>query len=207
MYEVFRRWIVWISTENAARAAPQRRRGYGSPREFARFVNEALADAGDSDGSMLDASRALRVSIAASDAPVESSGTSMATHRSFVLSRVDRGERLELGTVLSRGAVVAMEEFAHDVTPILDGQLRFSLERRPTYLMWQRAGAGVRVLTVTPFVFHSLRILTKGPVSAGALIMSAMKAPLSERPIDAHEALGALALAASEGILHVGGAE
>jgi radical SAM superfamily enzyme YgiQ (UPF0313 family) len=203
MLEVYLRWIEWIANFNDSRHMPSWRRYYGTPANFCSFLLTLLENITPCEEYISDVVRAIRVGLQVAN--VTDEPISMASFRS--LARIVRVQP-SWQSQLSSGAVLAQESFDWDVTNILNNPFAWPSERppkRPTFLVWQRVSDAVRLLSVSPFIFHSLTELRTRTVSPAELLGSWIESPAcrSASEFDPASTLAEVSEAQAAGLIEV----
>lgn len=182
MLNVYRAWIDWVGAQNTARRVDAGRRWYGTPAQFCRFLEEALAAEAEDEAALgADVARVLAVGFGLSAAPALTSPepTSMANHRS-IPSRVTFRE-LGLAARVRQADVARTLTVSHDVAAALawrPGEPHPIATRTVTHLVWRVSKTGeVSLLAVEPPIFALLRDLDAGPLSAAELIATWSREP------------------------------
>lgn len=204
MFEVFKRWVTWISNYNEARGAEPFRRCFGSPMLFVEFLVDQAQSVDEFPPSLISILRVIHMSHRIAGQEHAIMATTMANYRTGLMP--DSWSVIELSTPLAMGDIVGQLEIDHDVEAILVAKPPDPLPEAqpgPMFLLWQRTAPGrVRLLKVDAFTFYAVRHLQKSACGAADILQAwVMDSGISLENRDLFACLDQLVEAARLGII------
>ena len=167
MFELYRRWIRWIGSHNAERAAADWRRYYGSPAQFCSFLSKEL----DSEGLHEMAALARVIGFNHEYSAIGAGATSMANHRSPAGQM--NIEPIDLESVVSISNVLTALRVDWDIREALawsTGEPRPNIPTGNIFLIWQNDGPSARLLQVDQALFKLVSDVSERPRTVAELI-------------------------------------